>query len=242
MKPGQIDTAMVLAAGFGKRLRPITETIPKPLVPVGGKTMLDRTLHRLVESGIARAVINIHYRGQQIIDHCSALKEPDCVISDERDLIRDTAGGIVKALPELGEKPFVLLNADTFWVEDGPSALARMVDLFDPSTMDMLLLTCRLSDATGHSGGSDFVICEGGRLARAQKDDPDGLIYAGAAILSPSIFKNASDEPHSLNVYFDHAIASDRLFGHVLEQGHWITVGTPAGLLAAEAKLAELGH
>jgi MurNAc alpha-1-phosphate uridylyltransferase len=233
-----VSTAMVLAAGFGKRLRPITETVPKPLVPVGGRTMLDRTLDAAQEAGIGRAVVNVHYLGEQIIAHCANRKSPTTAISDERGAILETGGGVVKALPLLGGGPFALLNADTFWVDDGAPTLSAMIGAFDPVRMDMLLLTARLADTTGHTGGIDFALDADNRIARAPDPTGPGVIYAGAAIIDPAIFAGARAEPHSLNRYFDRAIAAGRLFGHVLEDGRWYTVGTPDGLAAVEAHLA----
>lgn len=241
MTEQKIDTAMVLAAGFGKRLRPITDKIPKPLVEVGGRTMLDRALDTLVESKISRAVINVHYLGEQITAHCETRDDINCIISDESDAILETGGGTVRALPLLGDRPFALLNADTFWIDHGAPTLQRMIDAFDESKMDILLLLCRADDATGHSGGHDFTMADDGKLARAKNSHDDGYIYAGAAIYNPSIFDPDRLEPHSLNIYFDQAIAQDRLSGIILEDGHWITVGTPQGLSDAEAKLRELG-
>lgn len=233
----KITTAMVLAAGFGKRLRPITDKMPKPLVPVGGRTMLDRALDALIKSGLSKAVINMHYLGEQIANHCHQRSDIECVISDERAEILETGGGTVRALPLLGDAPFVLVNADTFWIDFETPNLDRMIDAFDLEKMDILLLLCKKQDATGHSGGSDFLIDLDQRLARSAKDDPAGLIYAGAAIYSPSVFEGAQQGPHSLNVYFDKAIDAERLYGLVLKDGHWITVGTPESLVEAEAKL-----
>ncbi|MEQ8400771.1 MAG: nucleotidyltransferase family protein [Roseitalea porphyridii] len=238
MSETSVATAMVLAAGFGKRLRPITDTVPKPLVEVGGRTMLDRALDAAEAAGIGRAVVNVHYLGDRIIAHCAGRKAPEVAISDERAQILDTGGGLVKALPLLGKAPFALLNADTFWVDRGPATLGTMVARFDPARMDMLLLTARLSDTTGHTGGIDFTLDADGRVARATGQQHDGVIYAGAAIIDPAVFADAVAEPHSLNVYFDRAIAAGRLFAHTLEDGHWYTVGTPEGLAAVEAHLA----
>lgn len=240
MHKKNIDTAMVLAAGFGKRLRPITDKMPKPLVKVGGRTMLDRALDVLADGSISKAVVNVHYLGDQIVAHCKTRQDIDCTISDESDAILETGGGTVRALPLLGDAPFALLNADTFWIDQGEPTLQRMIKTFDESKMDILLLLCRVEDATGHTGGHDFTMASDGRLARAKNSDGAGYIYAGAAIYSPTIFDGDRKEAHSLNVYFDQAIAKNRLFGIILENGHWITVGTPQGLADAEAKLREL--
>lgn len=228
---------MILAAGLGKRLRPITATVPKPLVPVAGRTMLDRALDTASAAGIERAVVNVHYLGEQIIEYCAERTAPQIAFSDERAEILETGGGVVKALPLLGPSPFALLNADTFWIDRRYRTLARMIGAFDPARMDMLLLTARLEDTTGHEGGVDFTIDGDGRIARATDRSGDGVIYAGAAIIDPAIFAGASPVPHSLNRYFDRAIAAGRLFAHRLEHGHWYTVGTPEGLAAVEAHL-----
>ncbi len=237
-----IKVAMVLAAGFGKRLRPITNTLPKPLVRVGGRSLLDRTLDVLVADGINKVVVNVHYLADQIEEHCKARTDIDCIISDERDEILETGGGTVKALPLLGEAPFLLLNADTFWVDFGQPTLTRMRQAFDPKTDDIMLLLCRSDTATGHSGGSDFLLDGSGKLTRIQKDDPHGFIYAGAAIYNPKVFHYAETKPHSLNIYFDKAISEGRLRGVILEDGHWFTVGTPEGLRQAEEKLAQIAN
>ncbi|QKV20703.1 nucleotidyltransferase family protein [Oricola thermophila] len=233
---------MVLAAGLGTRLRPITDTIPKPLVEVGGRTMLDRSLDLAVAAGVERAVVNVHYLADRIVAHCRGRERPEIVISDETDCLLETGGGVVRALPLLGGEPFLLLNADTFWVEMGRSNLAAMIEAFDPARMDIMLMLCRLSDTTGHVGGGDFLVDETGRLMRAaDRSDPDALLYAGASIYNPAIFEGAAAEPHSLNLYYDRAQEAGRLFGHVMEDGHWFTVGTPEALPAAEARLRELG-
>jgi len=232
-------TAMVLAAGLGKRMRPITDTIPKPLVRIAGKTLLDHGLDSLAAAGVSRAVVNVHYLGDQIARHVAARKSPAITISDESDLLRDSAGGIVKALPLLGAAPFYILNADTFWLDAGEPNLRRLALAWDEAAMDILLMLAETKAATGHSGGTDFTRAEDGRLARAD-GDPHGLIYAGAGILHPRIFAGASAEPHSLNRYFDRAIAEGRLFGMVMD-GHWITVGTPDAIPAAELAVARHG-
>jgi len=227
---------MVLAAGLGKRMRPLTDTMPKPLVAVAGKTLLDRGLDMLAAAGVEKAVINVHYRGGQIIAHLKSRIAPAIVISDESDRLLDSAGGIVRALPALGHDPFVILNADTFWIDRDGSDLERLALAWDGTRMDILLMLARASNATGHSGGPDFLIGPDGRLARAAGAG-DGLIYAGVGILHPRIFAGAKAEPHSLNLYFDRAIAAGRLYGHVM-RGHWVTVGTPEAIPAAEAAIA----
>jgi len=234
VKPSDMK-AMVLAAGLGTRMRPITDTIPKPLVEVAGRTLLDRALDALDGAGIGTAVVNVHHLGDQITAHCAARSHPRITISDERDRLLDSAGGVVKALPLLGSAPFVLLNADTFWIDVGRSNLAALASAWDASRMDMLLMLVPVACTTGHGTKTDFLIDAEGRLARA-KGDPAGLVYAGAAIIDPAIFEGAKVEPHSLNLYFDRAIDAGRLCGHAMD-GHWITVGTPGAIIEAEAAI-----
>jgi len=229
-------TAMVLAAGLGKRMRPITDTMPKPLVPVAGRALLDWGLDALGAAGVERAVVNVHYLGQQIIDHVATRDRPKILVSDERDGLLDSAGGIVRALPLLGPDPFFVLNADTFWIDAGRSNLQRLALAWNGASMDILLMLADFDQATGHTGGADFLLAPDGRLARA-RGDPSGLIYAGVAILAPGQFADAGPEPHSLNRNFDAAIAAGRLYGLKLE-GSWITVGTPDAIAPAEAAVA----
>ncbi|TKT83046.1 nucleotidyltransferase family protein [Aquamicrobium sp. LC103] len=227
---------MVLAAGLGKRMRPITDTMPKPLVPVAGKPLLDWGLDALAEAGVGTAVVNTHYLAGQIVAHVARREKPRVVISDESTELLDSAGGIVRALPELGTEPFYVLNADTFWIEGDKPNLERLALAWDGARMDILLMLARLDMATGHNGSTDFLMGGDGRLMRANRS-PDGFIYAGAAIVDPRIFEGAAARPHSLNLYFDRAIEAGRLFGTVME-GHWITVGTPEAIAPAEAVVA----
>lgn len=227
---------MVLAAGLGKRMRPLTDTVPKPLIAVAGRTLLDRGLDALAEADVETAVVNVHHLGGQIVEHVRGRAAPRVVISDETDRLLDSAGGIVAALPLLGREPFYILNADTFWVERGGSDLRRLALAWNEAAMDILIMLADPADATGHSGSTDFLRDADGRLVRA-RGAPEGLIYAGAAIAHPRLFDGAGAEPHSLNLHFDRAIAAGRLFGLPMK-GHWITVGTPDAIAAAEAALA----
>ncbi len=183
--------AMVLAAGLGKRMRPITDTIPKPLVPVAGRTLLDWGLDSLAGAGVAKAVVNVHYFPEQIAAHVASREAPKVVISDESGGLLDSAGGIVKALPELGTEPFYILNADTFWIDRGPPNLARLALAWDPAKMDILLMLADPNSATGHTGSTDFLLNGTGALRRSG-GDPSGLIYAGAAIVNPRIFAGSA--------------------------------------------------
>jgi len=228
--------AMVLAAGLGTRMRPITDRIPKPLVPIAGRTLLDWGLDALAAAGVEKAVVNVHYLPDQIVAHVASRTRPRVIISDESAGLLNSAGGIVKALPELGPDPFFILNADTFWIDGGVSNLERLALAWNPAEADILIMLADIESATGHDGGTDFLLGGHGRLARAN-GAPEGLIYAGAGIIHPRIFARAAAEPHSLNLYFDRAIAAGRLFGMAMD-GHWITVGTPAAIPLAEAAVA----
>lgn len=229
-------TAMVLAAGLGKRMRPLTDTMPKPLIAIAGRTLLDRGLDALAAAGVETAVVNVHHLAGQIETHVAGRAAPRIIVSDERTRLLDSAGGIVKALPLLGPDPFLVLNADTFWIDTGEPNLKRLALAWDGEAMDILIMLADPAHATGHSGSTDFLVDAEGRLTRAA-GRPDGLIYAGAAIVHPCIFADAAAEPHSLNVYFDRAIAARRLSGMAMD-GHWITVGTPDAIAAAEAAVA----
>lgn len=225
-------TAMVLAAGKGTRLQPITHHTPKPLVEVAGRSLLDRGLDRLAEAGVERCIINVHHLGEQIITYAKTRHDMEMIISDERDQLTDSAGAFVKARAELGDDPIFFLNADTFWLEPkgATPALVQMAQQFAISDAQMLLMLARLEDATGHSGGLDFAMDDHGHLSRAKhKPDQQGYIYAGAGILTMQLFDDAPKAPHSLNQYFDQTIAAHHLQGHVLK-GQWITVGTPEAL------------
>jgi MurNAc alpha-1-phosphate uridylyltransferase len=230
------DTAMVLAAGLGMRMRPITLHTPKPLVPIAGKALIDWGLDNLAAAGIGKAVVNVHHLAGSMREHLSGRTAPQIVISDETERLLDSGGGIVKALPALGSRPFFVLNADTFWIDAGGSSLERLALAWDAARMDILLMLADLPSTVGHSGGSDFLLAPDGRLSRS-KGAPEGLVYAGAAILAPEIFAGAEAEPHSLNRYFDAAIAKGRLFGWRM-RGRWITVGTPDAIAPAEEAVA----
>ncbi len=207
------------------------------LVKVAGKALLDWGLDSLKQAGVGKAVVNVHYFPKQIVAHVAGRAAPKVVVSDESDLLLDSAGGIVRALPELGEKPFYVLNADTFWIDRGTPNLTRLALAWDGAKMDILLMLADIASATGHSGGTDFLVGADGALRRAH-NDPAGLIYAGAAIVHPRIFAGAPAGPLSLNRYFDDAIARSRLFGMKM-QGRWITVGTPEAIPLAERAVAQ---
>lgn len=230
--------AMVLAAGLGLRMRPLTATTPKPLVPVAGKPLLDHVLDRLGEVGVTEAVVNVHYLADQIIAHTQTRAHPRVIISDERDQVLGTGGGVVKALPLLGTAPFFHVNSDTMWIEGVQSNLARLAEAFDPARMDILLLMAPTANSIGYSGQGDYAMLADGTLRRRREHQVVPFVYAGAAIISPAIFAGAPEGEFSLTAMFDKANEQDRLFGLRLE-GVWMHVGTPDAITAAEEALLE---
>jgi N-acetyl-alpha-D-muramate 1-phosphate uridylyltransferase len=230
----KITTAMVLAAGLGKRLRPITDTIPKPLVRIGGKPMIDWGLDCLEGAGVSHAVVNVHYLADQLETHLADRLMPKITISDERAILLESGGGVVKALSMLGDNPFFLINSDTFWIDGEGSNLSRLAAMFDSESMDILLMLVTQVQATGYEGKGDFAMDMSNRLRRPGTDETVPYVYAGAAVIHPRVFKGATLEPHSLNRQFNKAIAEGKLFGMPMD-GDWITVGTPDAIPAAEA-------
>ena len=230
---------MILAAGLGTRMRPITETLPKPLVEVAGKPLIAYGLEALDRLGVARVVANVHYLAPMMTEWLKAWPGAEILISDETAELLDSGGGVSKALPLLGPDPFLILNADTFWIEDpeaGRDNLTLMKDRFDSESMDILLMTARPGQATGHTGAGDFTMDRDGRLHRyIGAGEP--VIYAGAIILHPRIFDGITEPKFSLNRCFDRAAAAGRLFGAPM-QGHWLTVGTPEAIGEAEAAMS----
>ncbi|WP_295895215.1 nucleotidyltransferase family protein [uncultured Bartonella sp.] len=220
----KLTHAMVLAAGLGTRMRPLTFKTPKPLVKIAGRSLLNRALDALEKVGVEEAVVNVHYLADSIESHVESRKKPHVTISDERAELLDSAGGVVKALSLLGDNPFFVLNADTFWVDHGEPTLQAMADVFDPEKMDMLLMTVKRQQAAGPERG-DFLVGEGQKLIRAPLNSTEAVIYGGALIARPEIFSLAKIEPQSLNLYFDQAISKSRLYGFPLD-GNWYTVGT----------------
>jgi N-acetyl-alpha-D-muramate 1-phosphate uridylyltransferase len=231
-------TAMVLAAGLGTRMRPLTDTKPKPLIAVAGKPLLDHVLDRLADVGVERAVANVHYLAEQIIAHTKPRTTPRVTISDERGLLLGTGGGVVKALPELGDAPFFHINSDTIWIDGGTPNLMRLAQAFDPAAMDALLLLAPTTGSIGYSGRGDFAMATDGRLSRHSEREAAPFVYAGAAILSPALFTDAPQGEFSLTDLFDRASAAGRLHGLRLE-GLWMHVGTPEAVGEAEAAISK---
>jgi MurNAc alpha-1-phosphate uridylyltransferase len=225
--------AMVLAAGLGLRMRPITLTLPKPLVPVAGRTMLDRVLDHLDQVEAERKVVNLHWLGETIRSHLDGRQ--DIVFSQEPELL-ETGGGVAKALPLLGADPFFVCNADMVWTDEGEPALKRLARAYDPARMDGLLLLQPVETAFGYDGSGDFHRLGDGRLARRTPDETAPLMFAGVQILHPRLFEGHPGGAFSLNLLYDKAIAAGRLFG-LVHDGGWYHIGTPPALAEAEALL-----
>jgi MurNAc alpha-1-phosphate uridylyltransferase len=224
---------MVLAAGFGKRMLPLTRNIPKPMVKVAGVTLIDRVLDRLAQAGAKRAVVNVHYCGDVLIEHLKDRKAPSIEISDERDALLDTGGGVARALPMLGAKPFFLVNSDSIWIEGASSNLARLAAAYDETRMDALLLLAPTAGAVGYSGAGDFSMSPEGALAKRTEREVAPFVYAGAGVLHPRLLADAPKGAFSLLRSFGKAEASGRLFGLRLD-GTWMHVGTPEAIRDAE--------
>lgn len=229
--------AMILAAGLGTRMRPLTDTCPKPLLPVAGRPMIDRVLDQVRDAGVTRAVVNLHYLGQMIRDHLAARTAPEIVFSEEQPQILETGGGIVQALAQLGPAPFFVVNSDAVWA--GPNPLALLAQAWEPDRMDALLLLVRREDARNYTRAGDFHLTRNGAApARRGTDAEAPFVYTGAQIIAPSVFNGAPSGPFSINLIWDALLAKRRLAA-VTYPGAWVDVGTPDGLNAANRTLAE---
>jgi MurNAc alpha-1-phosphate uridylyltransferase len=231
------NRAIVLAAGLGTRMRPYNGHIPKPLVEVGGKSLIDYSLDRLADAGVESVVVNVHHLADILEKHLAPRQRPHIEISDERGELLGTGGGIAKALPKLGEAPFFLVNSDTVWLDGVRPNFTRMAEAFDPRIMDAMLLLAPTTSSIGYVGRGDFAMLPDGRLRRRKENEVVPFVYAGAAVLSPTLFADAPKGAFALTVLFDRAAERDRLFGLRLE-GIWMHVGTPEAVAAAEAALA----
>ena len=225
-------TAMVLAAGFGTRMRPLTDTTPKPLIHVAGQPIIAYGFDRLRESHVTTAVVNAHYLPEQIVTWAKTQTTPETLISDETDAILDTGGGILRALPLLGNDPFFVLNSDSFWIDHGQPALQRLRNMWTDD-MDCLLLLCDPKNTTGYDGTGDFRMAADGRLTY---DTANTLAYIGCYLVHPRLFANAPDGKFSMMILWKQAIKNATLYG-LAHQGHWLHVGTPEAISEAESFL-----
>ena len=229
-----IRSAMVLAAGIGTRMRPLTDTRPKPMVEVAGRPLIDHVLNRLAEADISTAVVNLHHHADLMERHLRKRRgAPRIVFSDERDALLETGGGIRRALPLLGAAPFISINADTIWIEGIRPNLPTLIDGFDPERMDGLLLLAPTSASIGYDGRGDFVMDGQGALTFRGERSVAPFVYAGAAVLRPELFEDSPQGPFSLTHLFRRAADEGRLFGLRLE-GVWMHVGTPEAITEAE--------
>lgn len=230
--------AMILAAGLGKRMRPLTDDRPKPMIEVAGRSLIDHTLDRLAEAGISRAVVNLHYMADTMEAHLKARTgRPEIHFSDERGALLDTGGGVKKALGLLGEEAFFVLNSDMMWLDGGQNTLSRMAHAWREDSMDALMLMVPVDKAAGYAGNGDFHMDSTGHLTRRGKSPTAPYLYGGMHILHPRIFAGITKPAFSLNRAWDRALETGRLFG-IAHSGHWMHVGTPAAVKEAEDLLA----
>jgi MurNAc alpha-1-phosphate uridylyltransferase len=227
------EAAMVLGGGLGKRMMPLTKDIPKPMVVLKGRTLVDHVLDRIAAAGVKRAVVNVHYQADKLEAHVKKRGTPQIVISDERQELLDTGGGTVKALPLLGDEPFLIHNSDSVWIEGVGSNLERMFSFWDPDTMDSLMLLASAATSLGYEGLGDFGMEKDGLLSRRGERQTVPFVFTGVSIAHPRLFNGAQQGVYSLNRLWDKAIDSRRLYGIRLD-GLWMHVGTPEALVEAE--------
>lgn len=238
----KVTTAMIMAAGLGTRMRPLTLDRPKPLVEVAGKPMLDHVLEKVRLAGVKRVVVNVHYLPEQIEEHLAQhASDLDVAISDERELLMETGGGLVKAQALLDAEPFYCLNSDAIWTEAGEvDALTRLAEVWDGDRMDGLLLIVPRERAFQHGGKGDFFLDEASQLSRRGYHDSAPWVYTGNQLVSHRLLRNAPEGPFSTNLLWDRAIAEGRLFG-LVHLGDWFDIGSPQAIAPAEAALAVYG-
>jgi len=236
----KITTAMLLAAGLGTRMKPLTDNLPKPLIEVGGRTLVDRVLDKLVAQGVTRAVVNVHYLADMMIAHLRPRKDIEIVISDERAVLLETGGGVIQALPLLGKDPFFVINTDVTWATPGDTTFLKMAEAYDPNDMDALLLLADMNATLGFCGPGDFFLGHDGQLQR-RGDKPDApYVFAGTHITRADLLRDYEIKPFSANVYWNAMGRAGRLYGTVMSP-FWMHVGDPAGRDEAEARLRTMG-
>jgi N-acetyl-alpha-D-muramate 1-phosphate uridylyltransferase len=236
--PAQVpQTAMIMAAGLGKRMRPLTATRPKPLIEVGGKALLDHVLEKLRGAGVKKVVVNVHYLADALEAHLASRAHGlEVVISDERDLLMETGGGLVKAAPVIDSDPFLALNSDNLWIDGPADTLKLLASHWDDSGMDALLLLVPQARAFNHKGMGDFHMDRQGRLRRRARSHVAPFVFTGIQMVSKRLLREAPDGPFSTNLLWDRAIEQGRCFGAV-HQGLWFDVGTPKSIPMTEAAL-----
>jgi MurNAc alpha-1-phosphate uridylyltransferase len=234
---GRPDTAMVFAAGLGTRMRPISDTIPKPLVKVAGKALIDHCLDLFDKAGVGRAIVNVHYLADQIEAHLEGRKSPRIIISDERAKLLDQGGGIKKVLTLFDTLPFYICNTDAFWIEGPVSNISRLADFWDPQRMDALLLVAPTKTSVGVDWQGDFHMDAEGHLTKRAEGEVADYVYSGVGIIKPELFEQETQDVFRLAPFFFEAAQKGRLFGCALD-GQWLHVGTPAAIGEAEAAIA----
>lgn len=233
-----IDNAMILAAGLGKRMRPLTATRPKPLVQVAGKPMIDHCLDKLAEAGMKRVVVNVHYLADSLEAHLEDHDYPfEIAISDERALLMETGGGLVQAAPMVESEVFYCINSDNLWMDGPYNSLNRMAEFWDDDKMDALLLLVPQARAFNYRGQGDFLLDQRGRVTRRKADRQAPFIFTGIQLVSKRLLKDAPEGPFSTNVLWDRAIETDRLYG-IVHEGQWFEVGKPEAIKPTEQQLA----
>lgn len=240
MTAPSITTAMLMAAGLGTRMRPLTNTLPKPLIPVGGRAMIDHLLDALLAAGVSRAVVNVHWLADLMEAHLGQRTDIEIVVSDERAQLLETGGGLVKALPLLGDGPVFVLNTDAFWWPVNPQPLEALAAAFDTATMDECLLLARTENSLGFDGAGDFQRDPGGRLHRRGSAPTAPYAFAGARICDLTRYRTRSPVPFSANRVWDESLALGRLHGVVMEP-FWLHVGDPDALEKARRHVGEPG-
>jgi len=231
--------AMIMAAGLGTRMRPLTDDRPKPLVTLRGRSLIDHTIDRLVAAGVTMVVINLHYRADMLRAHLDKRRDIEVRYSDEAGELLGTGGGVRKALGNFAGEPFFILNSDSVWVEGYSPALETMKRIWDDASMDALLLLASMTTAMGYEGSGDFLMDAEGRLSRVPERQLSPYAYTGVQIIHPRLFDAAPEGAFSTNLMWNRAIAKRRLHGTRLE-GVWIHVGTPEARDQAESYLAAL--
>jgi len=229
---------MIMAAGLGTRMRPLTNDRPKPLITVDGRTLLDHAIDRLKSVGVNTFVVNVHYKGEMVIDHLKGRSDATFIIQDERDRILDTGGALKRALPHFGREPFFTHNSDSIWLESWGSNLERMIQQWDERRMDCLMLLAATHSSIGYDGAGDFTMDAEGRLARRQAPRLAPFAWPGVQIIDPQLVaRSPADDVFSTNRLWDIAIEEGRLYGIRLD-GKWMHIGTPEARVEAEALLS----
>ena len=231
---------MLLAAGLGTRMKPITDTRPKALVEVAGRTLVDRVLDKLAAQGVTRAIVNVHHFPEQLEAHLRARKDIQVIFSDERGLLLETGGGVIKALPLLGEAPFFAINTDVTWATPGDATFLNMAEAYNPDTMDALLLLADMGATLGYRGAGDFFLTTDGQLVRRGERERAPYVFAGTHITRAEKLRGYKIEPFSANLYWNAMGRAGRLYGHVMAR-FWMHVGDPTGRVEAEDRLLAMG-